>query len=95
MRHIETIELQGHTCKVMFNPHYGEYVVRLNGNAKTDYFTDDKDDAIGTAKMMLSQHIFSVDLNLGRCKISDKAKYTWEALNILQAMPGHFSKLGS
>jgi len=95
MRHIETIELQGHICKIMYDPRHGEYVARLNGNSATDYFTDDRDDAIGTARHMLARYVFTIDFNLGRCKVSDLPKYTWESLNKLQAMPGHFSKLGA
>jgi len=85
MRLIETIELQGHICKIMYSPHVREYIARLNGKPETDYFTDDKDDAIATSKHMLARHVFSVDLNLGRCKPSDIKNYTWEALNKLSA----------
>ena len=32
------------------HPHYGEYKVHLGGRGSKGYYTDDKDDAIGTAK---------------------------------------------
>ena len=47
---------------VGFNPAYQEYVVRqfINGmeNRAVRYFTDDKDDAVGTA-----QHMFKSSLS--------------------------------
>ncbi len=42
-----------HEVKVHRDSELGEFTARLNGDPKSDYFTDDRDDAIATADAML------------------------------------------
>ena len=61
MRKIKTFHEGIVDVTVGFNPAYHEYVVRqyFNGteNRAVRYFTDDKDDAIGTARHMFKSSL--------------------------------------
>ncbi len=53
IRKIATIIGTDETVKVTFSPDWQEYRVRIVGaSAESTYFTDDKDDAIATAKVL-------------------------------------------
>jgi hypothetical protein len=58
-RRIHTIEATALSAKVHRDPEWKEYVVSVvrndNGNVLADYHTDDKEDAIATAKAMLQE----------------------------------------
>lgn len=49
---IYTSEITGKTVRAYKNNDTGEFVIKLIGAPKADYFTDDKDDAIATMKAM-------------------------------------------
>lgn len=59
MRKIDTIHGHGNNrvCKVLLDTEYDEYVVQLHEagvhRESADYFTNDKGDAVGTAKLMV------------------------------------------
>ena len=65
MRKIKSFRAGGINITVEFDSVYQEYVVRLfsNGTENRDakYYTDDKDDAIGTAACMFKSFL-SADL---------------------------------
>jgi hypothetical protein len=50
--------LYAHTVKVLRNAEWHEYVVRLDDDKKSDYFTTDKQDALDTAEHMIQQAAF-------------------------------------
>lgn len=56
MKTVGTFQNGKRSVKVKFNRDYEEYVAELTVEGKrlpdADYFTNDKDDAIGTAKQM-------------------------------------------
>jgi hypothetical protein len=58
MKKVNEIVYENATVKIYFNSEYREYVCRLFIDNKEQkdaaYFTDDKDDANDTAKLMLS-----------------------------------------
>lgn len=47
-----TSEVTGKTTRAYRDSDTGEYIVKLIGAPKADYFTDDKDDAIATMRAM-------------------------------------------
>lgn len=51
---IKTIVGNKCTVKVYFDVEYHEYVGRVEGdkNGDSDYFTDDREDALGTARII-------------------------------------------
>lgn len=57
MRHIHTSTNNDKTAKVVYDNEYDEYQVHLyehgQRNADATYFTDDKEDAIGTSEHMV------------------------------------------
>jgi hypothetical protein len=55
---INSIVRGGHSAKITYDQKWGEYVVRLDNNAKSYYFTNDTQDAIGTANAMVN---FAID----------------------------------
>lgn len=60
-RCIQTFQFGERIAKVMSPNEYGEYVVRLyilgHHHTGADYFTDDKADAIGTARLMADRSL--------------------------------------
>jgi hypothetical protein len=60
---IQTFKSSTHMCKVVWNKEYEEYVCKLYRVSGfvfkhvkgADYFTNDKQDALGTASLMLQQ----------------------------------------
>lgn len=52
-RKIHEAREQGHVVKVYWSAEFSEYTVRLDDDAKSDYFTTDKQDAKDTAATML------------------------------------------
>ena len=55
-RFIQKIEGTDGTARVYFDPAFEEYVVKVEDDedGAQDYFTDDKQDAIATAQVMVS-----------------------------------------
>jgi len=53
MKTIAKIARGPHEAVVTFNDELDEFRVRLNGRSRSDYFTTDRDDALGTAEAML------------------------------------------
>ncbi len=52
MRKIYEVTGPAGTVKVYWNPEWQEYIGKLSTNPRADYFTDDKQDAMGTADCM-------------------------------------------
>jgi len=57
LKKVHTHSEGGHTATVHKDSDYGEFRVRLNGNAKTDAFESDKGAAIDTAQAMVRHAI--------------------------------------
>ena len=45
----------GSIAKVYFNAFWNEFIVRLNDDKASDYHTDDKEDALDTAFVMVNR----------------------------------------
>ena len=57
LRKIKVDSLIGSPVSVYFNSEYSEYIVKIKGNSAADYFTDDKQDALQTARHMLKSFL--------------------------------------
>jgi len=57
MRKIATVrnESTGKTVNIYRDTEYDQFVCKLVGSPKADYFTDDKDDAFATAHAMTAR----------------------------------------
>lgn len=54
-RRIDTIKGPNGEVDVIYDSVNAEFVCKLRGKPVADYYTDDRDDAIGTAKLMAGQ----------------------------------------
>jgi len=52
MRKIKVDSLVGSPVSVYWNSEYSEYVIKIKGDSASDYFTNDKRDALQTAQRM-------------------------------------------